>query len=123
MHDNKPVEIAMRVNARFEGDAEQQVTYLAEVTGMGVSEVLRTSVQHYYDTVRAQRSGLKHLAAFIGQGDSGRSDVASRYKQQLGDDWHAKHSAGARRAPTAVHEPAPPPYSALSARAKPGGAA
>ena len=58
----------MRVNARFDTEAEQQVTYLAEATGMGVSEVLRTSVQHYYDTVRAQRGGLKHLTAFIGQG-------------------------------------------------------
>ena len=102
----------MRVNARFDGDAEQQVTYLAEVTGMGVSEVLRTSVQHYYDMVRAQRSGLKHLSAFIGQGDSGRVDVASRYKQQLGDDWRAKYSAGAVRPTVAVHEPAPPPWGA-----------
>ena len=54
-----------------------------------VSEVLRTSVQHYYDTVRAQRSGLKHLRAFIGQGDSGRSDIASSYKDRLADSWGA----------------------------------
>ena len=49
----------MRVNARFEGEAEQQLNYLAEATGQGVSEVLRTSVQHYYDQMRAQRNGLE----------------------------------------------------------------
>ena len=68
----------MRVNARFEGEAEQQLNYLAEATGLGVSEVLRTSVQHYYDQLRAQRGGLTHFAAFVGAGRSGRSDVGSR---------------------------------------------
>ena len=85
----------MRVNARFDAEAEQQFTYLAEVTGMGVSEVLRTSVQHYHDLVRAQRSGLKHLRAFIGQGDSGRSDVAGSYKARLTGDRAAPQGDGA----------------------------
>ncbi len=93
----------MRVNARFDAEAEQQVTYLAEVTGMGLSEVLRTSVQHYYDTVRAQRSGLKHLSAFIGQGDSGRGDIASTYKARLAEGWQGKHGSPAEP-PHAVHE-------------------
>ena len=96
----------MRVNARFDAEAEQQVTYLAEVTGMGVSEVLRTSVQHYYDTVRAQRSGLKHLRAFIGHGDSGRSDIASSFKDRLADSWGAKHAP--QPASHAVHETSTP---------------
>ncbi|MDO5693995.1 MAG: hypothetical protein Q4G70_16200 [Pseudomonadota bacterium] len=97
----------MRVNARFDAEAEQQVTYLAEVTGMGVSEVLRTSVQHYYDLVRAQRGGLKHLGAFIGQADSGRSDVAGTYKVRLDEGWAAKHGGHAQPGP-AVHEPPSP---------------
>ena len=87
----------MRVNARFDAEAEQHVTYLAEVTGMGVSEVLRTSV-------RARRGGLRHLSALIGQGDSGRSDVAGTYKARLVDGWSAKHGAPID-APHAVHEP------------------
>lgn len=90
----------MRVNARFEGEAEQQLNYLAEATGLGVSEVLRTSVQHYYEQVRARRSGLTHFSAFVGQGHSGRADVASNYKAQLTEGWGAKHHG---RAPT-VHE-------------------
>ena len=96
----------MRVNAHFEGDAEAQIAYLAQATGMGVSDVLRTSVQHYYDAVRARRAGLKHLSAFIGQGDSGRGDIAGSYKARLADGWSAKHGSRAD-APHAVHEPAP----------------
>ena len=97
----------MRVNARFEGDAEAQIAYLAQATGMGVSDVLRTSVQHYYDAVRARRAGLKHLSAFIGQGDSGRGDIAGSYKARLAEGWSAKPGRRAD-APHAVHEPAPP---------------
>ncbi|MBN9404505.1 MAG: hypothetical protein J0I00_03695 [Burkholderiales bacterium] len=94
----------MRVNARFEGDAEQQLMYLAQATGLGVSEVLRTSVQHYYDQLRAQRGGLSHFAAFVGQGRSGRSDVAGRYKDRLAEAWADKHQGQA----PAVHEPSAP---------------
>ncbi|QXL83233.1 hypothetical protein [Comamonas sp. NLF-1-9] len=106
----------MRVNARFDGDAEQQLNYLAEATGLGVSEVLRTSVQHYYEQLRAQRGGLTHFAAFIGKGRSGRSDVAGSYKARLAEGWSAKHQG---RAP-AVHESAPP-YAA-DAESNKGGA-
>ncbi|PAT40264.1 hypothetical protein CK623_06130 [Vandammella animalimorsus] len=114
-------ECAMRVNARFDEEAEQQVAYLAEVTGMGVSEVLRTSVQHYYDTVRAQRSGLRHLGAFIGQGDSGRADVASRYKARLAEGWAGKYAPPAAAPAWQVAEPALPPYPAAPATAGEGG--
>jgi hypothetical protein len=94
----------MRVHARFEGEAEQQLSYLAEMTGQGISEVLRTSVQHYYDQVRARRSGLTHFSAFVGQGRSGRDDVASNYKALLAEGWGAKHQGRAHT----VHEPAKP---------------
>lgn len=103
----------MRVNARFEGDAEQQLNYLAETTGLGVSEVLRASVQHYYDQVRAQNSGLAHFAAFVGQGRSGRADVAGHYKARLTEGWSAKHQ-GQVDTSHAVHAPSPP----LSAKDK-----
>ena len=106
----------MRVNARFDLDAETQVAYLSQVTGMGVSEVLRASVQHYYDAVRARQTGLKHLSAFIGLGDSGRGDVASTYKDRLVEGGGAKHGApGPGAAPSAglaVHESAPAPWPA-----------
>ncbi|MDR2196144.1 MAG: hypothetical protein LBE50_06030 [Gallionellaceae bacterium] len=105
----------MRVNARFEGEAEQQLNYLAEVTGEGVSEVLRASVRHYYDQLRAQRKGLTHFAAFVGRGRSGRSDVAGNYKARLAESWGVKHQGAAH----AVHEPVAPYPSAAATKPSP----
>ncbi len=80
----------MRVNARFEGVSEQQVTYLAASTGMKVSDVLRESVDFYYRHVRSEGGRLKHLSKWIGKGDSGRSDVSANVKQYLGEGLETK---------------------------------
>jgi hypothetical protein len=74
----------MRVNARLDDEAAEQIHYLIRATGLGVSHVLRESVALYYGHMRAQRAGLAHLGAFIGKGDSGRSDIASDVKRHLG---------------------------------------
>lgn len=87
----------MRVNARFEGEYERQVEYLTQATGMGVSDVLKASVEHYYQAVRAKgKPQLNNLRAFIGKLDSGRSDVSTRYKEMLGDAVAAKHGKPAK---------------------------
>ena len=86
----------MRVNARFEGVAEQQVTYLAASTGLKVSDVLRESVDFYYRHVRAGGGQLKHLSRWIGKGDSGRSDISANVKKYMGDGLDAKYPASPR---------------------------
>lgn len=87
----------MRVNARFEGEYERQVEYLTQATGMGVSDVLKASVEYYYQAVRAKdKPQLNNLRAFIGKLDSGRSDVATRYKEMLGEAVAAKHGQPAK---------------------------
>jgi hypothetical protein len=88
----------MRVNARFEGEYERQVEYLTETTGMGVSDVLKASVEHYYQAMRAKgKPQLNNLRAFIGKLDSGRSDISVRYKEVLSDALVAKHGKPAKR--------------------------
>ena len=89
----------MRVNARFEGVAEQQVSYLATSTGRTVSEVLRESIDFYYRHVRSGGAGLKHLPKLIGKGDSGLADVSTNVKHYLSQDLLAKHLASAPVAP------------------------
>ena len=64
----------MRGNACLEDEAEQQIKYLTEATGLSMGEVLRASVQ---------RSGLGHFPAFIGQNYSGCSDVAGSHKAKM----------------------------------------
>jgi predicted Ser/Thr protein kinase len=89
----------MRVNARFEGEYERQVEYLTQATGMGVSDVLKASVEYYYQAMRAKdKPRLNNLHAFIGKLDSGRSDVATRYKEVLSEAVAAKHGKPVRAA-------------------------
>ncbi len=83
----------MRVNARFEGVAEQQVAYLATSTGQKVSDVLRESVNFYYRHVRGEGGQLKHLSKWIGKGDSGHSDISANVKKYVGQQLDEKYSA------------------------------
>jgi hypothetical protein len=83
----------MRVNARFDGEYERQMEFLSEATGLGVSEVLKASVAHYYKTVKASsQSKLPNLSHFIGKGGSGRTDVSVKAKELFGEGIAAKHS-------------------------------
>jgi predicted transcriptional regulator len=81
----------MRINARLDDDAQAQIDYLTQATGQSVSHVVREAVARYYAQTRAQQAGPRRLLAMIGQGDSGRSDVASRVKQEVSAELVAKH--------------------------------
>jgi Arc/MetJ-type ribon-helix-helix transcriptional regulator len=85
----------MRINARLDDEAQQQIDYLVQTTGQSVSHVVRESVARYYQSVRSEQgAGLRHFAKAIGAGDSGRSDTASRYKELLTESLAEKHGLG-----------------------------
>ncbi len=81
----------MRVNARLDDTAQEQLGYLTQATGQSVSHVVRESVARYYTEVRSRRQGPRRLLAMVGQGDSGRSHVASNVKREVGESIAAKH--------------------------------
>jgi Arc/MetJ-type ribon-helix-helix transcriptional regulator len=81
----------MRINARLGDEAQAQIDYLTRSTGQSVSHVVREALARYYAQTRAQQGGPRRLLAMIGQGDSGRSDVASNLKQELTAALVAKH--------------------------------
>ena len=81
----------MRINARLDDEAQQQINYLTQATGASVSQVVREAVARYYSPTRAQQGGPRRLLAMIGQGDSGRSDVASNVKREFYDALVDKH--------------------------------
>ena len=89
----------MRINARLDEEAQQQIDYLTAATGQSVSHVVRESVARYYQAVRAEQGGLRHFAQAIGAGDSGRTDTATRYKELLTESLAAKHGLGQREEP------------------------
>jgi len=83
----------MRVNARLDAETHRQLEYLLEATGSGVSDVLKASLAHYYQKVRAEQTPrLRHLSASIGKVGSGRSDVSVRAKELLTDAVGGKAS-------------------------------
>jgi len=73
----------MRVNARLDEQARHQLEYLTQATGQSVSVILRESVARYYVEVKAQRRPPSRFLALIGQGHSGRSDIASNVKREV----------------------------------------
>jgi hypothetical protein len=81
----------MRVNARLDAESELKLEYLLEATGLGISDVLKASIEHYYSSVRSERPPrLKHVSAYIGAQGSGRHDVAERAKDLLTDAFGTK---------------------------------
>lgn len=96
----------MRINARFDDQAEQQITWLTEATGQSVSHVVREAVALYYRQVRAEQRRLPtRLLASVGAADSGHADTASDYKRLLADSLAAKHGQGVSTAHTAPTAP------------------
>ena len=85
----------MRVNARLDAEAQEQIKYLTETTGQGISLVVREAVAHYYVHVResARQKVPKRLLAMVGKGRSrdGRTDVATNYKEVIAESIAAKY--------------------------------
>ena len=85
----------MRVNARLDPEAQEQIRYLIETTGQGVSLVVREAVAHYYVHVRERerKKVPKRLLAMVGKYSSGRSDGATNYKAIVAEAIDAKFAA------------------------------
>jgi hypothetical protein len=82
----------MRVNARFEGVAEKQVEYLSTALDASISEVLRLSVDNYYNALRkGEPRKLRFLNKHIGKYHSGRSELSVNYKKELTEILAAKY--------------------------------
>jgi predicted transcriptional regulator len=83
----------MRLNARLDDEAARQVSYLTSTTGRSVSHVVREAIAAYHAQVKGQRAMPSRLLALAGTGDSGRSDMATRYKEHVVEAIAAKHRA------------------------------
>lgn len=83
-----------RLNARLDREMEQKVAYLRRRTGLDTSDVVRASIEHYYEVVRAGGAGARELleaSGFVASG-SGPVDLAERYKEHLTASLRRKHS-------------------------------
>lgn len=83
-----------RINARLDAQSAAQLDYLVATTGLGVSEIVRAGLAHFY---RAQRAGqvtsLKHLMPLVGRFRSGDPSASSQVKQVVARYLDAKRGS------------------------------
>ncbi len=89
-----------RINARLDEQAAAQLDYLVTTTGLGVSEVVRASLAHYYSAQRLLRPpALPHLTPLIGRFRSGHADTSSQVKRVVADYLDGKLQATGKELP------------------------
>jgi|GEM_PF-4004537 len=77
----------MRINARLDDSYTEKIEYLKQATGLTLSDLVRESVERYYQQVRTeadrQRDELDDVVgAFEGRDDT-PTNLAADYKRQL----------------------------------------
>ena len=83
----------MRINARLDDTHAQKLDYLKRATHSTVSDIVKTSLDLYYDQVRGSSSRAAEVlerSGFIGCGASS-PDLSTSYKEELAESLAAKH--------------------------------
>lgn len=82
-----------RLNARLEPELERKLAYLRQRTGLATSDLVRASIERFYEAVRAdgdQARAILEESGFIASG-SGPVDLSERYKERLNQSLSKKH--------------------------------
>lgn len=88
-----------RINARLTGEDARRFRELQKREGLSASDLLREALRAYHAArmpVRANAFAVLTRTGFLGGGD-GPADLATRYKEYLGDALEEKY-------PLAVHD-------------------
>jgi hypothetical protein len=91
MSDTVSEHAAMRINARLDEASQKQLEHLARVSGQRVSDVVRESPGRYHAEVSARQRPPMNFLSMVDDGRSGRTDLASNYKQVIAESAAAKH--------------------------------
>jgi len=84
---------ARSAECRLEPELERKLAYLRERTGLATSDVVRASIERFYEAVRAggqQARAILEESGFIASG-SGPGDLSERYKEELNESLSKKH--------------------------------
>ena len=71
-----------RINARIDEALARKLRLLSERTKKSTTEVVKASIESYYETVTREGSPAKLLTELIGSA-KGRADLSTTYKQHL----------------------------------------
>jgi len=78
-----------RINARIDPDVARKIRYLCDATGKTTTEVLKASIDAYYDAVSREGSPATVLADLVGCAEGPR-DLAADYKRYLAESLGRK---------------------------------
>ena len=97
----------LKINARLSASAAAQLSSLTKKTGLGISEIVRLSLNHYHQTVMAEKFPPSKIVAMAGKyastgPDSGR--LSTDYKRLFGEGIAKKYGLSAQplQAPVAA---------------------
>ena len=82
-----------RLNARIDEELASKLEHIRRVTGATTTQVVRESIELYYEAVRNSAAGPRKVleqTGFLGCG-SGPSNLSQSYKQLLADGLAGKH--------------------------------
>lgn len=89
----RQMEKSMRINARLDKEIAPQVHYLAKVTGLNLSEVVKKSIRYFYEQVRSQEvkpADILMKTGFVGSAQ-GEKNLSQTYKEKISLTLGAKH--------------------------------
>ncbi|MDN5870040.1 MAG: hypothetical protein L0H73_04895 [Nitrococcus sp.] len=83
----------MRINARLDEDRSRKFGYLQQISGAGVSEIVKLAIDAYYDRMKrtcGDAAALLSKSGFVGCG-CGPAGLSQDYKEELARAMGTKH--------------------------------
>lgn len=83
--------MSVRINARLDVELERKLAYLQARTGKSATEVVRASLENYFEFIAGSSGTVTLLDGLVGC-SSGDADLSTTYKAALGDSVRGKHA-------------------------------
>lgn len=80
------------VSLRLNQDEERRLEQLCQQQHKSKSEVLKSALQHYYESLEASRNPYELGKDLFDQAGSEETDLSTTYKQRLKDRLRDKHT-------------------------------
>jgi predicted transcriptional regulator len=88
--------MSTRLNARIDPELADKIDRLRRRTNMSITDIVRASIELYYERFRAQEAADAHRilvdAGFVGCGEA-EPDLSTSYKDRLADSLSGKAGA------------------------------
>lgn len=89
--------MSVRLNARLDSEDGRKLAYLQARTGKSASEIVRASLELYFQHVAGPAGARKLLDGFVGSAE-GDASLSTDYKALLTASLAGKVASGRRRA-------------------------